>query len=174
VLEENRARFLGEVLPNGASGQVRSVCGRFALVAAAGNIATAFGLTGWLDDEADRAATTCFRTWPDRRGSPGDREIEVGIDRVIRFLEVNGASRFQTLGDEGSGEVLPKVWKAEVAKDFDPVALAKALALRRMLLTSSEGKNQRPVKVPSERTLKLYVFAPGILAEPGEEGDARQ
>jgi len=41
LLEENRARFLGEVLPNGVSGQVRSVCGRFALVAAAGSIATA-------------------------------------------------------------------------------------------------------------------------------------
>ena len=194
LLEENRARFLGEVLPNGVSGQVRSVCGRFALVAAAGSIATAFGLTGWLDDEADRAAATCFRAWLDRRGSSGDREMEVGIDQVIRFLEANGASRFQTLGDEGSGEkvinragfrkrvndgrwqymVLPKVWKAEVAKDFDSVALAKALALRRMLLTSSEGKNQRPVKVPSEGTLKLYVFAPGILGEPGEEGDASE
>ena len=30
------------------------------------------------------------------------------------------------------------------------------------------------VKAPSEGTLKLYVFAPGILGEPGEEGDASQ
>ena len=83
------------ILPDGASGQVRSVCGRFALVAAAGSLATAFGLTGWPDDEADRAAATCFRAWLERRGSAGDHDIETGIRQVIAYVEAHGSSRFE-------------------------------------------------------------------------------
>jgi putative DNA primase/helicase len=61
LLSASRDDFLAAHLPDGASGQVRSVCSRFALAATAGSLATAFGLTGWSDDEADQAAAACFR-----------------------------------------------------------------------------------------------------------------
>jgi uncharacterized protein (DUF927 family) len=95
LLMQSRDEFMRKHLPQGASGQVRSVCGRFALVAAAGSLATAFGLTGWSDEEADWAASVCFRAWLAKRGGEGDYEIEAGIRQVIGFVEAHGSSRFE-------------------------------------------------------------------------------
>jgi uncharacterized protein (DUF927 family) len=99
LLGKNRQEFMAMHLPSGASPQVRSVCGRFALIAAAGNLATVFGITGWPDDESERAAGICFRAWLDRRGNVGDQEIESGIRQVIRFLEEHGNARFELIED---------------------------------------------------------------------------
>jgi uncharacterized protein (DUF927 family) len=106
LLETTRREFMSRHLPAGASPQVRSVCGRFALIAAAGSLATVFGVTGWPDNEADRAAETCFRAWLQKRGTVGDQEIESGIRQVIRFLEEHGSARFEPAWEE-SGEPYP-------------------------------------------------------------------
>ena len=117
LLRDNRDEFLSAHLPKDASGQVRSVCGRFALVAAAGSLATAFGLTGWPDDEADRAAAMSFRAWLKRRGSAGDHDIETGIRQVIAYIEAHGSARFEAPweerppsreGENGSGAFVNK------------------------------------------------------------------
>jgi len=106
LLETTRRDFMSIHLPAGASPQVRSVCGRFALIAAAGSLATAFGVTGWPDNEADRAAEICFRAWLQKRGAVGDQEIESGIRQVIRFLEEHGSARFEPAWED-SGEPYP-------------------------------------------------------------------
>jgi putative DNA primase/helicase len=58
--QELRKGSLVAHLPKHASGQVRSVAARFALVAAAGKLATIFGITGWPKGAAVRAAGACF------------------------------------------------------------------------------------------------------------------
>src|SRR5204862_4414271 len=113
------------------------VCARFAMVAAAGSLATALGLTGWPDDEADRAAAKCFQAWLERRGSTGEHEIEAGIRQVTSYIEAHGSSRFEAAWD-GTAEriinrvgfrrrlsedqweymVLPGQWREEGAKGF--------------------------------------------------------
>jgi uncharacterized protein (DUF927 family) len=93
-IQQVRTTFLATHLPKGAAAQVRSVCTRFALVAAGGRLATEFGLTGWPGDEAERAAAACFNSWLSERGSIGDHEIEAAIRQVIAFVEAHGASRF--------------------------------------------------------------------------------
>ncbi len=188
ALQANRGEFLGTHLPENASGQVRSVGGRFALVAAAGSLATALGLTRWPDDEADRAAAACFRAWLERRGSAGDHDIEVGIRQVIAFIEAHGSSRFEPAWQDCAERVinragfrrrddnkhweymvLPEQWRSEVAKGFDPRALAGAMIERGLIIPASDGKAAKPVKVPYHGTVRLYVLAPGIIAE--EEGE---
>ncbi len=52
-----RGDFLKEQAPADASGEVSRVASRFALVAAAGEFATAVGITGWQEGEATEAAT---------------------------------------------------------------------------------------------------------------------
>jgi len=181
--------FIAAHLPPGASPQVRSVCGRFGLIAAAGNLATAFGLTGWPDDEADSAAAACFQAWLDRRGSVGDYEIEQGITQVKAFLEKHGLSRFETLGPEREVDdeliynragyrrrdtkdeawqymALPEQWKAEIAKGYDPAALARGMVERGLIIPDTNGKSQRSERI-GRRTMRLYVFAPHILDGEG-------
>jgi uncharacterized protein (DUF927 family) len=189
LLRANRDEFLSAYLPEGASGQVRSVCGRFALVAAAGSLATAFGLTGWPNDEADLAAGICFRAWLARRGSVGDHDIETGIRQVIAHIEAHGSSRFEAAWEENAERVinrtgfrrrcdhrgcweymvLPEQWRGEVAKGFDAPALARAMIERRQIIPAGDGKAAKPVKVPGHGTVRLYVLAPGIIG--GAEGN---
>ncbi|MBU1230308.1 MAG: DUF927 domain-containing protein [Proteobacteria bacterium] len=58
--------------PEGADGQVRRVCGRFALMAAAGELGISLGVMPWPPGEALTAAATCFRSWIAHRGGTND------------------------------------------------------------------------------------------------------
>jgi putative DNA primase/helicase len=191
LLSVSRDDFMAAHLPAGASGQVRSVCSRFALAAVAGSLATAFGLTGWPDDEADGAAAACFRAWLDRRGTAGDHDVEAGIRQVIAYIEAHGSSRFDPAWvdnaervvvnragfkrrDESGWEymVLPEQWRGEVAKGFDAAALARAMVKRGLMMPANDGKAAKPVKVPGHRTMRLYVMAPGIIGDEADGDDA--
>jgi uncharacterized protein (DUF927 family) len=181
LIKKSRDEFMAKHLPPGASGQVRSVCGRFALIAAAGSLATSFGLTGWSDDEADLAAGACFRAWLANRGGAGDHEVEAGIRQVIAFVEAHGSSRFEMIND-GINErvlnrvgyreseegkpwryyVLPEAWRCEVTKGYDASALVKAMVQRGLIIPGRDGKPAMQKKVKGQNQ-KLYALAPGII-----------
>jgi putative DNA primase/helicase len=83
-----------QLVPDAASGQVERVGARFALVGAAGELATAAGLTGWQPGESERAARACFNAWLEARGGIGNGEVVAMLRQVRRFLEINGEGRF--------------------------------------------------------------------------------
>jgi uncharacterized protein (DUF927 family) len=89
-----RSQFIAENVPAGSDGQVRSVAGRFGVVAAAGEMATEFGILSWPKGEATRAATRCFADWLAARGTNGAGEKQVALRQVRAFIEQHGASRF--------------------------------------------------------------------------------
>jgi putative DNA primase/helicase len=106
ALRDQRDQFIAGNLPAEAAGQVRSVCGRFGVVAIAGDLATTLGITGWSEGEATAAAQTCFKAWLAKRGTVGDHDIEEGIRQVIAFMEKYATSRFETIYT-GGDEVYP-------------------------------------------------------------------
>lgn len=91
---ELRANFTRVAVPDGADGQAQRVASRFALVAAGGELATAYGMTGWSEGEAFEAAVTCYRSWLHQRGGAGSQEDTEALARVRHFLEAHGESRF--------------------------------------------------------------------------------
>lgn len=90
-----RKRFTEAALPPGADGQVRRVADRFALVAAAGEIATALDVTGWPAGAALGAAQRCFTDWLAERGGVGSSEVAEAKRRISEALQLHGSSRFQ-------------------------------------------------------------------------------
>jgi uncharacterized protein (DUF927 family) len=60
AVREHRDTFIEEHCPPGADGQVRRAATRFGLVSAAGELATALGITGWPEGASDWAAGICF------------------------------------------------------------------------------------------------------------------
>jgi putative DNA primase/helicase len=106
ALRDQRDRFIVDNLLGDAAGQVRSVCGRFGVVAAAGELATTLGITGWNEGEATAAAQTCFKAWLAKRGTAGDHDVEEGIRQIIAFVEKYATSRFETIYT-GGDEVFP-------------------------------------------------------------------
>ncbi len=99
-----RDAFLKNAVPDGASPQVESAAKVFALIAAAGEIATDFGITGWEPRHAAFAADVCFRAWLANRGGIEDLEVERGIAQVRAFIEANGNSRFDTIQRDTKGK----------------------------------------------------------------------
>ena len=177
-----RQQFISDHLPAGSDGQVRSVAGRFGVVAAAGELATEWGILPWEIGEATQAAAICFQAWLTERGGIGAGEVQAAIRQVRAFFEQHGASRFPEIRDElrtinrcgwrrrdGAGWeflVLPEAWKSEVCRGIDGEVAAKALADRRLL--KRDGKNLTcKVTIPEHGRPRVYVVSGALL-----EGDA--
>lgn len=82
------------LLPENSSGEVQRAMQRFALLAAAGDLATETGVTGWSPGDALYAAKDCFDVWLEERGGPGSSDIEKGVAQVLALIERH-AGKFQ-------------------------------------------------------------------------------
>jgi uncharacterized protein (DUF927 family) len=161
----------------GASGQVIRVARRFGLVAAAGELATDYGLTGWRGGEAFDAVGQCFTSWLAGFGGAGNREDRALLSQVRAFFEVHGASRFESMeatveqrvinragfwrDGEDTGRqflVLPEVFKRELCAGFDAKAAAKALIDAGVIQPGKDGKASRIVRLPGIPAARAYVF----------------
>ena len=118
------------LVPEAAGGQVHRVGARFALVGAAGELATAAGLTGWPKGEAERAARACFNAWLAARGGTGNGEVSAMLRQVRSFLEAHGEGRF--------------TWWHRAADDHNAKTLQRA-GFRRMVNDRGE-----PIKTDAD------------------------
>ena len=75
--------------------QAHRVAKRFAIVAAAGELATIAGITGWQAGQATTAVMTCLDNWLDNYGRDGEHEQRQIIEHIKAFIEQHGSSRFQ-------------------------------------------------------------------------------
>src|SRR5207248_3801720 len=77
-------QFITENCPASADGQVHRVANRFAVVAAAGELATALGIFPWSEGEAIAGVARCFADWLRQRGGTGSLEAIDAVSVVRR------------------------------------------------------------------------------------------
>jgi uncharacterized protein (DUF927 family) len=190
-LRDFQSDFLKNRVPAESTGEVFRAAQRFALIAAAGELATGAGITGWATGEAIEAAARCFKSWVEARGTTGAGDIVEAINQVRRFLGVHGASRFQSAKarcdnqgtpihekvidragfrvDDGDGEatkylILPEVFRQEVCEGFDSRAVARALLQRGYLDCEPPHLTKKP-RLPEVGTIRVYAVKSSILGE---------
>lgn len=181
--------FVQAHLPEGATGQVARGVRRFALIAAAGEMAARVGVLPWGPGVADQAAATVLRQWIVGRGGTGSSEDRQAIERVRGFLEQHGSSRFEPVcadehlprtinragfwreGDAGREYlVLREAWKNEVCAGLDASRVANVLADAGMLRRGGDGKSTMTVTLPAGiGKVRCYVVTRAIF---GDEADA--
>jgi putative DNA primase/helicase len=181
-MTEARADFIREHCSPDADGQVRRACGRFAVIAVAGALATQAGITGWRQGEAKAAVVLCWQDWLAERGGAGAAETREALSQVRAFLEQHGEVRFspawdvkadrpvinragfRKAGDDGwTFYILPEVWRREVCKGIDAKAVASAMAERGWL--AREGKHMTcKARIPGEGHQRVYVVSPAFLS----------
>lgn len=111
-----------DLVPESAAGQVQRVGRRFALVAAAGELATAAGVTGWPEGTAMHAARRCFNAWIEARpGGIGQTEDAMILRQARTWFGLHGDSRFTAWG-RGDDDHAPKTmnragWRREIKSD---------------------------------------------------------
>lgn len=145
ALRERMDAIEAQIVPAGASGQVKRGGRRFALIAAAGEMATAAGLTAWPAGEAIRAAHTCFDAWLTLRGGAGSSEKVNMLRQVRAFLETHGDGRFAMYH--------------RAADDHAPKTLQRA-GVRRML-----NEDGDPIKTNSQHGAEFGDRMPAALGE---------
>ena len=175
-------RFTGEHCPLGATGQVQRALRRFALIAAAGELAVQKGILPWGQGEAEQAAKRCFAAWLAGRGGEGAAEDMAALEQVRQFLQAHGGSRFQPI-DKDAGYVVhnrvgftrqttlgeteflipAEQWKGEVCQGLSATRVAKLLAERGALVPDSQSKSSQTVKLPDLGRTRCYVLRPAAL-----------
>lgn len=108
-----------QLVPDGASGQVKRGVRRFALIAAAGEMATAAGLTGWEEHDATWAAQVCLDAWIASRGGAGNSERASMLRQVRTFFEAHGDARFPYWHRIGDDHASKTINRAGLRRVFD-------------------------------------------------------
>jgi hypothetical protein len=192
IVGELQEDFLENRVPKDASGQVRRVATRFALIAAAGELATRYDITGWEAGEATRAVNTCFEAWLELRGGTGQQESKSLLDQVRGFFEQFGDSRFiEVRHVEGEGNklvdqnqrvinragfrridsegntmflVLPEAFR-EICEGFNIRAAAKILIEKGVITPGKNGRSQVTARLPGMGIKKVYSINASIWQE---------
>lgn len=183
--KEKRDAFKSTYLPAGADSQVSRVCNRFAIVAAAGELATSYGILPWQQGEAFKAASICFSAWLDARGGLGSAELKDGLSQVCMFFQLHGSSRFENLDNEIeqrivnragyrkriNGEdcfcVFPEVFRTEICQGLDSKYIGAELE-RLGLLHTDHGRQTKKVWI--DGTSKSFFVLP-ITILSGNDGN---
>jgi uncharacterized protein (DUF927 family) len=189
-LSDRMAQWVSDHVPTRVDGQVDRVAKRFALAAAAGEMAAEMGILPWAAGDASRSVGTCFSDYLRLRGGTGPAEIEFGIGQVREFLSLHGTSRFEELDDNssvmdqrgvsnragfrrrddaGCWEYLVMVgpWRNEVCKGINPQTITKTLIDHGFLIPDREGKSSQVIKLRGYPKMRMYVVKAAILgAEP--------
>jgi uncharacterized protein (DUF927 family) len=186
-------KSMAGIVAKSAAGEVRRAADRFALIGAAGELATRWDLTGWREGEALEAAQRCFHEWLNARGTAGNSDVEKGISQVRSFLATEGNSRFQSIGrsssgrasDDGDGQavrnragfrrhnsetgemeylIFPETFRNEVCVGCNAQAIARELDKRKFLLRQDSSLMIKP-HLPGLGKPRVYGIRAAILEE---------
>jgi len=139
TLLKARKLFAERYLTHEAGNQVLRVADRCALVGAAGELATRWGITGWPAGAAMTQAGVCFDAWLHHRGGEGNQEERAMLMQVRGFLEMHGEARFSD-------------WRRSVAKDTHANRVMNRAGWRR-LLNKESGAIVEPSDLPGQNVI---------------------
>ncbi|MBK7275106.1 MAG: DUF927 domain-containing protein [Betaproteobacteria bacterium] len=195
TLRERMDGIEWRLVPELASGQVQRVGRRFALVAAAGEMASEAGLTGWPAGAATAAAHRCLNAWIEvRPGGIGMSESAQIMRQVRGWFGLHGEARFvdwnradddhapKTMNRAGWRKpiktttgleeltgwewfVLPDVFRAEVCKGYSERAALRLLDERGHLHRESPKGFGCRASPPGAEKVSVYRIRSSILSE---------
>jgi uncharacterized protein (DUF927 family) len=177
VIKKLSKQFITHNLPKNASGQVHRVCERFALIAAAGELASSYGITQWPADEANQAISQCFCDWLVQRGGIENQEKSLILSQVRRFFEAHGESRFTDLNGQNvrtinrvgfkkidlaneatTYYVMPETLKNEICAGLDYRSVTRTLLAEGWLAPDMNNAPYRRERLPGMGQVRCYVF----------------
>lgn len=161
----------GFATEDSAEGRAASV---FALLAMAGELATAYDITGWQEKEAREAAIWGFRAWRDFRGT-GQTETRQICEAVRDFIERHGSARFSDLSapdavvreragywkDDAGGRIwmFNRAALQEAAGGFPQRRVTEALEAAGWLAEHDIGRQSKVYRVGGG-SVRLYAVRP--------------
>jgi putative DNA primase/helicase len=122
----------------------------------AGEMATDYGVTGWPEGEAIRAAAECFNLWRASRGKGNDERRQI-VEKVSGFIERHGSGRFSDADATSEAPIRDRAgWWKESGGD-------------REYLFTAEGMREALKGFDFKRGLDVLQEV-GAMAAPGADG----
>jgi len=170
----------------------------FAVIAAAGELASQFGITSWKDGDAIAALRFCFSQWRNSRGGTGDTEQNMIVRRINDYIANYGDIRFSNKDNNPTNEsarvygLRSGYWRNKSGDDkrsdsfndrewlFSSAGLQEAttgydikmvidtLREARMLVPYKNGRNQHQIKIQGVNA-KYYVIDLNMQIDATEE-----
>ena len=151
-----RIKDLPILSADGGEGQDKRAAGRFALLALAGEVATEYGITGWPEGEAIKAAAEGFKVWRAMRGKGNDERRQI-LEKVSGFIERHGSGRFSDADATSEAPLRDRAGWWKEASDS------------REYLFTAEGMREALKGYDFNRALDVLQEA-GALPAPGADG----
>jgi len=190
--------FQDKFLDDSSSGQIARVARRFALVAAAGELATKAGITGWLEGHAMWAAGECFSSWRKNWSSTGENRetikalttvqsyITLNLNRFVPYSGAQSTNRthdhigYSAMGrelpnadDDGKYYIIPTSdFNNVVCKNVRARDVTSILKKRNLLLLDTEGKCSISLRPKSQVQQRCVVISAKIFDDPLLYSDA--
>lgn len=180
---ELRDRFVAEALNGSSNGQIARVATRFGILAAAGELATEAGITGWLMGEAWAGCLACFRAWLALEGPTQERATENALlslrgvieQQIAAFPDLQGPidklQRSKILGyrrhkPNGDTEFLVnrKSFDEELCGGKHPGEIKKLLKEKGWLLPGHGGRDLQFVATPFSDRQWFYVLSEDVIS----------
>jgi putative DNA primase/helicase len=193
ILRNAERAFAANMVGDRADGQVHRAGRRFALFAAAGELAVAAGVLPWRHGQATEAIETCFRDWLKYRGGSGAAEDREALAQVRRVLEAGREARFSAwsradddhaprtqdmfgykrndsaTGGETHFYISAERFKADVCKGLDARTVAKLLKVHKYLV-HDDGRYTLNARLPGQKeTERFYAVRAAILEGEGDD-----
>ncbi len=186
-----------ENIPADSDGQVMRVGQKFALVAAAGELAIASSILPWPKREAEKACIRLFTDWLAARGGIQAHEGRDAEKNLKAFISEHGSARFEApwqdeakngvvdrktiqragfkrMTDAKTWEyyILPSVFEKEVIGSLNKNLVKLYLAQRGLIIRDAGGKYTVSMRVPGVGQVRLYHVPASILNGEGDHVDA--
>ena len=159
------------------SGQADRGIDHFSVIAAAGELATSMGITGWSKNAALDAALVAARLWIRARGGSGATERQQAIQRTRSYLSQHGSARFERPGQPQRVQnragwfshahyyILEDAW-LYMHKTNDAKRAAQYLREAGFLLPDGDGRHMKR-KAPTKGSPRCYCISARILGASG-------
>lgn len=193
MLRKAERAFMDNMVDRQADGQVHRAARRFALFAAAGELAVVAGVLPWPHGKATEAMEGCFRDWLTYRGGSGAAEDREALAQVRRVLEAGREARFSAwsraeddhaprtqdmygywrndsaTGGEVHYYISSERFKSDVCGGRNAQAVARLLKIKKYLV-HDPGRYTLNVRLPGRReTERVFAVRAAILE--GEDGE---
>ncbi len=195
LLEDEMDSFIELLEISESDGQVKRVAKRFALAAAAGELAIRYGLLDQEEGEFLLGVATCFEAWLEHRGTSGAIEDDQILSHIRHFIERYQNSRFESSlvpdpsikdlagyikpFDRGPNEnqtvfaFLPDVFKAEVCKGFSYKRCVETLKKNDLIVLDGDGRADKRVRIYGT-PIRCICILDKILYEDTSNADAEE
>ena len=165
-------------------GQDKRAAGRFAMLALAGELATEYGLSGWPEGEAVKAAVIGFNAWRSLRGRGNDERRQI-LQKVSDFIDRHGDGRFSNVDENRESQTRDRAgwWRdtqdgrlylftadgmREALKGFDfKRALDELEVCGAIPKAGADGKRAKPESIGGRKVRVYEVRADALGGDHG-------